>query len=929
MNTSKNKISTAISIILISTIAFSMFATVNAAWDNPTQAAVNAGMKWDFPNAANYNASSTRLLLWNRWKDQIPTWTYAVLSPNPVGVGQGMTIVMFNPQLPYGSSSSNDVQYQYTVQITKPDGQVLNLPSSGGAFFSDSTGSAYTSYTPDQAGNYTVVVTFKELLYRWYNSGTFRDYYGVTYKSSSFTDTLFVQEEQVVPISWTPTPLPTEYWVRPIEGQNTEWYRVASNWYGNARDKDNGGGQNRYQQDGVAPNSGHIVWTKPTEDGGLVGGGNFSTVGEVYNAGHQYQTRFTQQIILMGKLYYLGPRYWSGDGDVYRAVDLKTGETLWEKNITGIGAPTFGYLYDWDDMNQHGIVNPGLLFTNNFARAYHPLYGDLTTLNITQVPSLGAFGYTGTTSVEVAGPKGEVLRYVLDSNGWLAQWNSSKVFTSQSSGNIIANVPTTQPTTPPPTGRAWSWNGTAWILVTAGGYGGGGLPAPSYDWNVTAPWRVGMTGGSVTIRAVQYDDVLLGSNGSHPVGSGSLTYHYPDEVTFWAISLKPENRGQLLWRKNIQTAARPGETGEFKDNHLLEFQRAAEGVFVMIEMPYQSYVGFDMHTGEKLWTTEPQANYNPFGYYSYPSLIYVEATTIAYGKLFVGGYTGMIFCYDLYNGTLLWRYEAPSHQQIFKYYPLEMGAIADRKLYVGTHEHSADTPLLKGNKIRALDIDTGKEVWKMDGWGHPQTMAIADGTLIYWNNYDHQIYAVAKGPSQTTVEAPMTGVTMGSSLTIRGKVIDISPGTKQLEPAMRFPNGVPAVSDASQSAWMEYVYMQKAFPTNATGVDVTISVLDSNGNFREIGKATSDASGTYGLVWTPDIPGKFTVVANFAGSESYYPSYAETMFTVDPAPEVPTTEVPETPPSNTDTYVLGIGAAIIIAVVAVGAVLGLMLRKRP
>jgi hypothetical protein len=413
----KNKtMAIVIALILVSSMAISLVAlpTASAAYNDATSVAIAQGMKWDFPNAANYNASAIRLLLWNRWQDKIPTWTYAVLSPNPVGVGQGITIVMFNPQLLYGASSTNDVVYEYTVTIVKPDGNTLTLPSSG-TFKSDSTGSGYTAYTPDIVGNYTVTVTFKELLYSWYSSSTFRDYYGVTYKTSSYTDTLVVQEEQVVPTSWVQTPLPTEYWTRPIEGQNTEWYRVASNWYGNARDKDNGGGQNRYQQDGVAPNSGHIIWTKPTEDGGVVGGGNFSTVGEVYNAGHQYQTRFTQQIIMNGKLYYLGPRYFNADGDIYRAVDLTTGQTIWERNITGIGAPTFGYMYDWDDMNQHGIVNPGWLFTSDWSRAYHPLYGDLMSLNITGVPSLGLSGYTGAATVDVAGPKGEVLRYVLDS----------------------------------------------------------------------------------------------------------------------------------------------------------------------------------------------------------------------------------------------------------------------------------------------------------------------------------------------------------------------------------------------------------------------------------------------------------------------------------------------------------------------------------
>jgi hypothetical protein len=127
---------------------------------------------------------------------------------------------------------------------------------------------------------------------------------------------------------------------------------------------------------------------------------------------------------------------------------------------------------------------------------------------------------------------------------------------------------------------------------------------------------------------------------------------------------------------------------------------------------------------------------------------------------------------------------------------------------------------------------------------------------------------------------------------------------------------------------MEYVYMQKAFPKNTTGVDVTISVIDSNGNFRDIGTATSDASGFYSLQWTPDIPGKYTVIATFPGSEGYYRSYAEAAFVVDPAPEPePVVEIPTPPP--TEMYVMGAAVAIIIAVAVVGALLAMMLRKRP
>ncbi len=52
------------------------------------------------------------------------------------------------------------------------------------------------------------------------------------------------------------------------------------------------------------------------------------------------------------------------------------------------------------------------------------------------------------------------------------------------------------------------------------------------------------------------------------------------------------------------------------------------------------------------------------------------------------------------------------------------------------------------------------------------------------------------------------------------------------------------MSDASQSEWMLYVYKQFNMPTTATGVDVVLSVVDANGNFREIGTVQTDTSGT-------------------------------------------------------------------------------------
>jgi hypothetical protein len=154
----------------------------------------------------------------------------------------------------------------------------------------------------------------------------------------------------------------------------------------------------------------------------------------------------------------------------------------------------------------------------------------------------------------------------------------------------------------------------------------------------------------------------------------------------------------------------------------------------------------------------------------------------------------------------------------------------------------------------------------------------------------------------------------GESLVIEGTVLDQSAGQPD----------TPCMSDGDMSAWMEYLHMQKPAPMNAKGVDVSLDVVDANGNFRNIGTTTSDMSGVYSLVWKPDIPGKYTVIATFAGSESYGSSFAQTSFYVEEAPQ-PTPPPEQTPAPPTETYIAGSTIAIIAAIAVVAF---LILRKK-
>ncbi len=840
----------------------------------------------------------------------IPSFAYVSVAPSPVGVGQTAQVYMW-VDIPMPSAAvTNDIRRTgYQLTIVKPDG---TTETRSWNIVDDTTGIQFFSYTPDQIGTYTLKFNYAGQTYTW--TGTYQNDY---FMPANATTTLQVTDTPL-PQPIDSYPLPAEYWTRPIEGQNTYWFTISSNWLNapyirSGATITGGAGYGRYQPDGAGPNSAHVMWTKPIQFGGVSGGSSTNALGESFYMGGSYNVRFSNAIVMQGILYYQEPYGNSGSGGDYKAVDIRTGQELWTINTTATGrnlVPSFGYLYAFDSGNQHGVLPNGLLIAPGTVtgqgtvwRAYDPRTGVLTTMNVTNVPSGTASAATlapsAASAVSVAGSSGELLIYTLNNAGttsnvqmYLTQWNSSRVIGGGTtltpinwySGNVNASART------------------------------------AYDWNVSVSALKGTTAWNI-YRDAYYNDLIICFQGSF--GPGPRT-NPTGPVNVTAISINQNTPGQVIWSRTY-----PVVSGN-RTAQIIAVDNIAR-TFIVEDKETLQLTGYSLADGSQKWTAERLVK-------EWDTVR--ETTLSAYGKLYCAGFDGILYCYDDATGDLLWTYGngGPGNSTYeglgtaYGHMPIFVDVIADGKVYLGTTEHSPGSPWYKDARYRCINATDGTEIWTLTGWGTGMYVGqydiVADGQFIYLNCYDMQIYSIGKGPSQTSVTASPKVSTAGNSVLIEGNVIDIAAGTKQNEQAARFPNGLPAVSDASMKGWMEYVYMQKPRPMDATGVPVAISVVDANGNYREIGTVTSDADGFYSLNWIPDIEGKYTVYASFAGSESYWPSHAVTAFNVDPAPSTPTPQ-PTQQPSMADLYFVPAIAGLFVFVAIIGVLIIIVLRKRP
>jgi hypothetical protein len=470
---------------------------------------------------------------------------------------------------------SNDYRFHnYNLTILDSDGgKVLEKIFD---VVHDTTSSQGYSWTPDNAGTYTLIFTYPGQVYGANGNGLPTSVLvNDTYLPSSATTTLTVQESPIFryPSSY---PLPNEYWTRPIYGENTGWWTIASNWlgtgapgYGGFTVSYNLGGNGAvfYAGDTVGPQTGHVMWTKPMQTGGIVGGNKFEIQGNAYFEGSAYNQRYQNPIVINGKIYYTDVVSFTGvSSGPTNCLDLRTGQLLWSRK--DMPPLSFALIWDHEDPNQHGVF-PAILATSNFGRLFDADTGE-PLFNVTGVP-------TGTA---VLGPNGEHLRYVLINRGtpsspnWvLAQWNSTKIWnfgTNPYTGGSLLNpsiinataagssalqgIITTIPI--PITGTsAILSNSTGAIgfgptqnqfsaavpygstLQVNGGVFNSTDPQNRYDWNVSIPWRNTMTSTPTVVGAIPGDIMLL-YNGTLPSQGatfmGTLGFN---PYTYFAINL--------------------------------------------------------------------------------------------------------------------------------------------------------------------------------------------------------------------------------------------------------------------------------------------------------------------------------------------------------------------------------------------------------
>jgi hypothetical protein len=893
----------------------------------------------------------------------VPTNAYVSCSPSTVGVNQYTVIVCWLDRYsPTSGGETGQCWEGFQLDITKPDGSKQTI---GPWKCRSAVASDYQTFTPDQVGTYTIVFSWPGGIVTdnlAAGTGTYQvadigdKFLGATSQPAK----LVVIEQQTA--IYPETPVPTDYWTLPINAQNRAWSTLPSNWlkgtwltYG-------------FQNEGTAPSSSHVLWTAPVTASsptsvGYPGGLADAQWPTLQNNINDYQNTWSTPIIMNGVIYYNSPQTQQSVKYGYYAVDLYDGQQLWFNNGSnnGVGNPytislpgansysygqnyatlTLGQMYHYYSDNGDGVASYLWIQFGTTWYMLDPSTGN-RILTLVNVPS-------GTAATD---QDGNLLIYSYTANtGNFRCWNSSQA--------IFRAAPTStgEQVWRPPNGIVIdAVNDSLW--VNASSTWGTGLPSivkealkvphSGYSMNVTDNSLKNLP-GTITILqdSNRVPKQIFGKSitTTYNIGGGSSAT--ADTIAIWlaninehATSYSPfptlpgsinTNLGFTVTLAYSKTLTVPLPNNNYTWS--IPVVNYDNGIFILECQQTRQKWCYNLATGDLKWG--PTIQTPQMGFYTTGGGGGLQGG-VYYGVYLAmdpNNYYGQIYAYNVTTGDSMWIYNATAapYNRESAYgdnMPLMLGAVADGKIYVYSTEHSPTNPIWRQSYIRCINMFDGTLVWKLQhfAWGGP---AISNGYLVSCSQYDNLIYCIGKGPSSTTVQGSFTSITAGSTAIIQGTVTDQSPGALAHETIYGSTSGVAAVSEESQEAWMEYIYEQQPKPTDATGVPVSIDAIDPNGNLIHIGDATSDTSGTFGYSWTtPNIPGQYTIMASFKGSNSYGSSSAQTYMNIEETAPTPS-PIAETIQPQTEMYIIGVGVAIIIAVAIGFAVTILTLRKRP
>lgn len=288
----------------------------------------------------------------------IDTIAHLSFRPNPVGKGQTFLVNLW--MQPPIHAQRMFIQ-SFTVTITKPDG-TKDVIGPMDSYTGD--GTAWFEYVADQVGTWKIKFDFLGMYCpagRYYNGYIVTNSSGTQFSSSVYYKPssdgpyeLVVQEEQVA--SYPASSLPSDYWTRPVNPLNREWWSILGNWPStgvvgggeywpantNIYNVYNGGTMNNYYAAYVqAPNSAHVVWKRQYAIAGLIGG----TMGQQSIGDSSTLIYGHPTIIYAGRAFQTVTKEFNGVvQSVWQSYDIRTGEVYWE--LPGITQPPTFIIYD-------------------------------------------------------------------------------------------------------------------------------------------------------------------------------------------------------------------------------------------------------------------------------------------------------------------------------------------------------------------------------------------------------------------------------------------------------------------------------------------------------------------------------------------------------------------------------------------------------